>query len=181
MTAKILPFLGAMIMLLSITSCGPTLRPFTQDLYADNDWSDTELKNIQFYLSRDIVLRRQASGGSSQIVDGEIKVVEGQKVEEVVLKAGTPGVFLFSPKKDRFAVGFDANSDNYLVFGPNPNAGDRYVLLASEWNRRQGEVTYAGKKWRVSSDAAWAALMVDLKKIKEVSVTRNSPSGRTVN
>ena len=99
------------LVLIGLSSCGPTLTPFTQRLYQENDWSEPELKRIQFYLSDNIVLRRQVSGGSSEIIRGEIKIVDGQKVEEIFFRKGTPGVLLFKPKEKRFAVSFEENGE----------------------------------------------------------------------
>ena len=83
---------------------------------------------------------------------------------------------------NRFAVGFEASSDSkYLIFGPSPRAGERYVLLASQWQRRGGTVTYDGRKYRVESESAYAALMVDLKKIRKVDVNNRRATGRRVN
>lgn len=175
---NVLPIVALLFLM---SSCGPTLRPFTKTLQEDNEWSSEELKQIQFYLSENIVLNREASGGTSEIVGGEIKVIEGKEVEQVVIKKGTPGIFLFSPKDDRFAVGFDSNSDDlYLIFGPNPKAANRYVLLGSSWKRKRGKVTYGGKKWDVNASSAWATLMVDLKKIKKTSVNKSTAKGRKV-
>lgn len=168
--------------LASLTACSPTLTPFTQQLQNQYGWTDSELKRIQFYASRDIILRREATGGSSEIISGEIKVVDGRQVDQVIVRKGTPGVLLFQPKEKRFAIGFEANSDQkFLIFGPSPRAGDRYVLLASEWQRRGGEVTYDGRKYNVASEAAYAALMVDLKKIRKIDVKNQKASGRRVN
>lgn len=177
---KTIPALALLAIMLS--SCSPTLSYFTQDLYDQYKWTEPELKRIQFYLSNSIVLRRELSGSKSEIVSGEIKLVDGRKVEEVVIPKGTPGIVLFLPKSDRFAVSFDAKSDDsYLVFGPNPKMSDRYVLLASEWKRRVGVVTYEGKKWKVDNNNAYASLMVDLKKVNKVSVESHKATGRTVN
>jgi hypothetical protein len=175
---NLIPVVG---MLFLLSACGPTLRPFTQDLYDDYSWSDYELKKIQFYLSDDIILRREISAGASEIIEGEIKLIEGRQIEEVVIRRGTPGVFLFSPKKERFAVSFDATSDEkFLIFGPNPKANDRYVLMASEWRRRGGTVTYGGRKWRVDVSDAWATLMIDLEKVNNTSVKKEVATGRKV-
>lgn len=166
---------------LSLSSCSPTLTPFTQRLYDTYRWNESDLRQIQFYLSEDIVLRRQYSGGSSEIIAGEIKVVEGREVEEVFIPRGTPGIFLFSPKSNRFAISFeDRGDDRYLMFGPNPRAGDRYVLLASSWDRQLGTVTYDGRKFDVDSRSAFAALMVDLKKVRRVSTQSRVVKGRRV-
>ena len=93
------------------TSCTPTLSPFTERLYDENRWTDDELKRIQFYLSEDLVLRRQAKEGSSEITRGEIKMIDGKRVEEFIIRRNTPGVFLFSPKRDRFAVTFESKDN----------------------------------------------------------------------
>ncbi|MBK7409367.1 MAG: Uma2 family endonuclease [Saprospirales bacterium] len=178
---KTIYFLLPLSMLL-FNSCSPTLSHFTQDLYEENNWSIDELRQIQFYLSNDIVLRREVTSGEGQILDGKIRIRDGRKVEEIVIQHGTPGVFLYSPKENRFAVSFEKNDDNhFLMFGPNPKAGDRYVLLASEWDRRQGKVTYDHSTWWVDGDAAFAGLMVDLKRSRQVSVKSRAVQGRTVN
>ena len=57
-------FLSSFLGLL-LTSCSPTLTPFTQKLYEENKWTNDELKQIQFYISDDIVLRRKAENGQT--------------------------------------------------------------------------------------------------------------------
>jgi hypothetical protein len=173
---------AAAVVILTLASCSPQLTSFTQRLYDEYDWSETELKRIQFYVSDDIIMRRQLTGGSSEIISGEIKIVDGREVEEVVIRRKTPGVLLFLPKEDRFAISFEADGDDrYLIFGPNPKAGNRYALLASEWRRRGGTVTYEGRKFDVEASSAFAALMVDLKKIRKTSINSRTARGRRVN
>ena len=164
------------------SSCGPTLTPFTQNLYEKGRWTDAELRQIQFYLSDDIVMRRELSGSLSEIRSGDIKMIDGRKIEEIVIRRGTPGVFLFSPKSDRFAVSFEEGDDQrYLIFGPSPKAGDRYVQLAAEWRRRDGTVTYDGRKYRVDVASAFAGLMVDLRRARRVDLASRTASGRSIN
>lgn len=164
------------------TSCSPTLSPFTQRLYDNYRWSDDELKRIQFYVSDDIVMRRELGNGSTEIISGKVRVVNGREVEEIVIRRGTPGILMFKPKENRFAVSFeDGGEERYLVFGPNPKASDRYVLLASEWRKRGGTVTYDGRKFDVDADDAFATLMVDLKKFNKLSVESRTAGGRKIN
>ena len=84
---------------LILTSCSPTLTPFTQKLYEENKWTNDELKQIQFYISDDIVLRRKAENGQTTIKEGKIKTINGEKVEEIIFREGTPCLFHFSPKE----------------------------------------------------------------------------------
>lgn len=173
--------LAAGLFLLAFSACGPTLSPFTEQLYEQNRWSEKELKRIQFYLSENIVMRRELSGSKSEIVSGEIKMVDGRQVEEVVIRKGTPGVLLFLPDKDRFAISFEeGGGERFLVFGPNSKVNGRFVLLASEWKQRTGMVTYEGKKWRVDNTSAYASLLVDLKKVNRVTVDSRTAGGRKV-
>lgn len=179
---KTIQTLAIAVALLSLGACSPRLTPFTERLYDENRFTEVDLKKIQFYLSDDIVMRREFSSSDSRIEGGTIRMVGGRQVEEIVIPRGTPGVFLFSPKADRFAISFEAEGeDRYLMFGPNPKADGRFVLLASDWNRRQGTVTYEGRKFEVDASSAWANLMVDLKRMNSTSVKSRTAKGRTVN
>lgn len=176
---KLSNILLALTALVLFGACSPRLTPFTQRLQDENNWSDDDLQRIQFYLSDDIVLFRDVTEGSSKIEGGKIRQVKGRKVEEIIIPQGTPGVMVFSPKEDRFAVSFEAsNDDRYLMFGPNPKAGNRYMLLAKEWKRKRGSVTYEGRTFYTNSESAYAALMVDLRKIRKTKVKRRTAEGR---
>ncbi|MBI1225825.1 MAG: hypothetical protein GC192_11360 [Bacteroidetes bacterium] len=170
----------ALFSVLFLGACSNKLSYFTDDLNDRYRWTDDELKKIQFYVSQDIVMKREISGGDREVVSGKIKIEDGRQIEEVVIKKGTPGAFLFSPKVDRFAIGFEESNERYLIFGPSPKYSDRFVLLASNWDRRNGEVTYDNKTWKVSSDNAYAALLVDLRKINKVDVNSRVAKGRKV-
>lgn len=168
------------ILVFTSSSCSKKLSHFTQSIYNDFDWSENELKKIQFYLSDDIVLYRQLKAEDSRITDGKIRVKDGSEVEEIVFERGTPGILLFSPEQNRFAISFESN-DNFLMFGPNPKAGGRYLLLAKDWNKRTGKVTYKGKTYNTSSESAYSALMVDIKKLQQTKYKRKKVKGRIVN
>lgn len=163
-----------------LSSCSPTLTPFTKDLYENHEWTQADLQNIQFYLSDDIVLRRQVKRGKTEIISGDIKILDGQEIEEVVIRAGTPGVFVFSPKAERFAISFEEGDDRYLMFGPNPRRGGKFVLLGSNWSKRKGEVSYDNKTFYTASESSIANLMVDLKAVRDVQVKSRRASGRVV-
>ncbi len=168
--------------LISMTSCSKNLTYFTQDLYAENQWNENELRSIQFYVSQDIVLYRTASGGSSTIEDGKIEIKSRRKVDEIKIKRGTPGTVVFLPEEDKYGVSFD-DSGAFLIFGPGKNTRGRYTLKAKKWrvNRRGGIITYNGEEYYTDSDSAYAALMVDLRKAQKSSVSKSTASGRKVN
>jgi len=170
----------ALFIIISLSSCSKSLTSFTDQLYKQQRWSDTELKRIQFYLSDDIVLRRDAGTTKSRLDEGQIQIIDGRRVEQVVFRKGTPGVFVFSPSKDKFAISFEDNSDKYLMFGPSDKWSGRYVLLAKEWKKNRGKISYDGKVWNTSSESAYTALQVDLKKASNTQYKSKSVKGRKI-
>ncbi|MBP7822116.1 MAG: hypothetical protein KA010_04285 [Saprospiraceae bacterium] len=169
------------IMFISLFSaCSPQLSPFTENLYKSSSWSDEELSKIQFYLSDNIVLRRQITDGNSSIISGKIKIENGKEVEEVLIQKGTPGVFIKKKNDEVFAISFE-KGDKYLFFGPNPKRGGRYVLLATDWDKNKGKVSYNDKVFYTLDESAMASLLVDLRKIDKINVKRHTASGRKVN
>ena len=178
MTYRLLPALFACLFLLS--ACGPKLSPFTQRLIEDQSWEQSDLQRIQFYLSEDVVLTRELRKDRSTITKGTVKVINGREVEQVVFKRNTPGVFNFSPKEQRVAISFEQDNEAFLVFGPNPKNGGRYSLLASDWDRNSGKVTYAGREWQVSSADAYASLLIPLKRLREGDTKGRVVGGRKI-
>ncbi len=172
----------AFIFILFMSSCSKELRPFTSNVLQEGQWSDSELHKIQFYLSDDIVIRRKLTEGANEIASGgSIKIFKGEKVEEVRIPRGTPGVFLFRVNNDHFAIGFDAATDKrYLMFGPNPKKQGSYVLLASEWKNRFGKVRYDDRFFLTAEQSAMAALLIDLRKIRRVEINSKTERGRRV-
>jgi len=166
--------------LISLSSCSKNLHYFTDRMQNEYEWEERELKQIQFYLSDDIVLTRARRGGKTNIQDGKIQVKKDGRVEEIRFKKGTPGTVVFSPKSDRVAVSFESGADKFLMFGPNKKANGRFVLLAKEWDKNVGKITYDGKTYDTNSDSAYAALLVQLKGGGEVVYKTRKADGRKV-
>lgn len=165
---KLTHLLGLMLLGILSYSCSPRLTYINDEMIKQNKWTEDDLKRIQFYLSDNITLTRQLSSGESTITGGKIKIKDGQKIEQIIFKKGTPGVLLFLPKENRYAISFDNSSpDKYLVFGPNPKMNSRFALMAKEWDRYMGKVTYNGQIYETSSNSAFSALMVNLKRMHD--------------
>ena len=161
-------------------SCTPRFTYFTESLYEKHNWTQEDIKRIQFYVSHDIVLTRSISDGETKISEGKIRMINGKKVQQIVIKARTPGVLVLMPKDNRFAISFEEDDDAYLMFGPNPKYYERFALLAQDWERDNGKVHYKGQLYDVDNDSAFAALMVDLRKEGENQYETRKVPGRTV-
>jgi len=164
-----------------MTGCAK-LSPFTESLYKENAWSEEDLKQIQFYLSKEIVIYRQLKNSDTRISSGKILSKDGRQVEEIIIKKRTPGVFEF--KKDStqtFAVSFDIDG-RYLMFGPNPKMNGKYALRAKEWKKGgRGVISYGDEEFTVIPGSGYASLLVDLKKAQNTSVRSRRAKGRKIN
>lgn len=70
-----------------------SLVPFTHELRTEHGLTDDEIKNLQFYVSHDITLRREIESGGRKITPGhKLLLISGKQIEEVVIPAQTPGV-----------------------------------------------------------------------------------------
>lgn len=177
---KVIKFLPYVFVTLIFTACSPQMTVFTSQLYQNNNWSDVELRQIQFYLSNDLVLQRRVEEGVSDITNGKIRIINGERIEEVIIKRGTPGVFLFKASSSNFAISFSDSDKRYLMFGANPKKQGAYVLLASGWQNRFGKVQYDEKTWETNEEAILATLLVDLKKIKKRDIESRTEQGRKI-
>ena len=167
--------------IVSVLASCKNLVPYTDAMKKEHNWSADQLKGVQFYLSHDVILRRELTKGTSEIIHGKIKMVDGRKVDEILIKAGTPGVLTDMPKDSKMLVSFEIGDDHYLSFGVNPNKSDRFVLLASDWNNGMGKVHYAGDEYYTDQDSHYAFLMVDLHKIDQRVLSQHVAKGRKIN
>ncbi|MBK8257454.1 MAG: DNA-directed RNA polymerase [Polyangiaceae bacterium] len=74
------------------TGC-QSVVPFTHEIRMQHRLTDDEVRNLQFYSSHQITLRREASSQDRQVTPGhKLRLISGKSVEEVVIPAKTPGV-----------------------------------------------------------------------------------------
>jgi myo-inositol-hexaphosphate 3-phosphohydrolase len=139
------------------------------------------MKHLQFYLSDPIVLQHKVvDGANTQVTGGKIKVVNGEKIEEIIIPAHTPGV-LVKNDDGKLEISFEKGDDHYLRFGANPNRYETFVLLASDWKGKIGTVNYAGNKYFTSPESADALLLIDMRKIANYQKDQRIAKGRKVN
>lgn len=163
-----------------LSSCSPRYTYFTESLYEKQKWSAEDVRRIQFYVSKDIVLTRSVSDDETSITEGKIRIINGKRVQQVIIRERTPGVLVLMPKEDRFAISFEEDDEAYLMFGPNPKYYERFALLAQDWERSNGKVHYRGQVYNVDSESAFAALMVDLRREGQNEYETRRVQGRTV-
>ncbi|MFN8309869.1 MAG: hypothetical protein U0T73_07895 [Chitinophagales bacterium] len=170
----------AAFVLALMASC-KNLVPYSDALKTKYHLQTTDLMRVQFYVSDPVVLQRKVTdAANAQVVQGKVKIVNGESVEEVIIPRGTPGV-LVRDSAGKMSISFEKNDDHFLRFGPNPDKRNRYVLLASDWRNRVGVVNYAGEQFYTSPESSDAELLIDLRRIEKFSKNERVAGGRKVN
>ncbi|RMG79117.1 MAG: hypothetical protein D6707_08720 [Bacteroidetes bacterium] len=172
---KIFFFISAAALL---SSCAPKI-PFTQAIREQYKLTDDEIKQLQFYVSGDIVLQSVdeiAKGKTTQ--DGELVIVDGKTVEQVFIKQYTPGVAekIIDDKK----IGVSFEPGKYLVFGDATDNKGPYRLLAAEWVNRRGKVKYGDKYYYTTPGSSNVYLLFKMKKLNKLRKKQHVVKGRKV-
>lgn len=107
------------------TGCS-SLVPFTQELRTANNLSNDDVKNLQFYTSHKLTMRREVESGGSQVTGNhKLVVVSGKTIEEVVVEEKTPGVAVAVGDRT-ISISFEPGSS--ITFSaasePGPLSGD---------------------------------------------------------
>jgi hypothetical protein len=95
--------------------------PFTQELRNEHRLSGEDLRNLQFYNSHTITLRRELARGDRQVTGThKLLVIAGKQIEEVVIEKHTPGV-LVDAEGTALKVSFEEGTFlEFTVRGPEP-------------------------------------------------------------
>lgn len=103
-----------------LTGCASYV-PFTQELRNEHKLAADDLKNLQFYNSHTITLRRELARGDSQVTGGhKLLVIAGKQIEEVVIEQHTPGVVITAGETS-LQVSFEEGTFlEFTVRGPEP-------------------------------------------------------------
>ena len=176
-------FSAAAILAVSLVAagCAPQRVAFTQGIRTHYDLGGEELKNLQYYVSSDITLQREfrrEEGGISK--SHTLVTKEGGLVEQVVIRAGTPGIAT-EVGDTALSVSFEPGSS--LMFGSPPTDRDperKYRLLAKQWTGDAGEILYDGKVFYAVEGSGLAYLEVGVESLDAVEKKKKVLPGMTL-
>jgi hypothetical protein len=101
---------------------------FTAEVRERYQFTGDEIRHIQFYTSGKIVLRREEPYQDRRIVKNELVIEDRLRIDDVVIRRGTPGVAL-RVEGDHLLVSFSREHRNRaLWFSRKHNSQGRYEL-----------------------------------------------------
>ena len=166
---------------LSFAGCAPQRVAFTQGIRTQYDLGSEDLKKLQYYVSSDITLQRDFRREEREIsASHKLVTKEGGLVEEVLIRAGTPGIAT-EVGETSLAVSFEPGSS--LMFGSPPTDRDperKYKLSAKQWTDYYGETVYDGKTFYAVEGSGQAYLEVGVESLDAVEKKKKVLPGMTL-
>lgn len=189
--------LAATLALGGATGCHPALVPLTQELREQNHLSDGELKNLQYYVSHTITLRRELESGGRQVTGNhKLVMVNGKTIEEVVVEARTPGICV-AADASRLSISFEQGTAIQFVpaqsrtsaspggFAAPPDAnpfpGNEAQQRRADpvpaglfsgnymiWTESSGGIPFMGKSFEGVEETPKVTLMIDAESLEQV-------------
>jgi hypothetical protein len=168
-TMKLLKPILILFVLSIIGSCATPYAPFREPMLTEFKLDSKNIKNVQFYLSDEILLFKVQDQQAAGKQDGTFMKTEGGVSEKVRIKASTPCIVEHIDKDGFFYVRFEEGKDKLLKFKKTDN--NRYNLHTDTVNNRH-QIEYGGEVYFVTTTSLASFLMVKVKKTKNEAVEK---------
>jgi hypothetical protein len=178
---KIFSIAAGIAIATGFTACAP-MTYFTTDVRKVAEADSIQLTQIQFYVDRDVQLRREVASGDAKVSSGVIKFENGKYVHIITLKKNTPGVCSVV-HKNALEINFEVGDGKKLTFGVDAqaNPSEVYRILANEWikeeNGKMGRIKYDGETYYIQPGGEEARLEIKKSVIDKSKVDQNTMKG----
>ncbi|MBK7965915.1 MAG: hypothetical protein IPK10_11940 [Bacteroidetes bacterium] len=133
-------------------------------------------------MSDPLALRRGESNENQKSTDdGKLIVQSGRTIDQVTIKANTPGAIDVVADIKTIKVAFEEGAEKSLVFSSNNNRNGYYSLKALNWKNGKGEVNYGGQTFYSNQGSEQSILLFKMKSIRKLRVNEKVAKGRKVN
>lgn len=157
-------------------SCSPKVA-FTSDIQNKYGFSESTLKKVQFYTSKEIVLYKSKEDDNNVAINnGKLYLTNFKDAERIIIKKGTPCVLEQIIDEKHYLFSFEYGNNKVIVFGNNGNG--YFSLMAKEWNSGRGSLTYSGKNYLTYNGDAY--LKVKIKKLTHIQSRERVVRGRKI-
>jgi len=149
------------VLIIVLASCSTPKTYFTPQIRGRVEQGKVPLAKLQYYVDRDVELRRELVTGETKVSSGKVKFIDGKYVNVIVLKKNTRGVCTMS-QPDKIMISFEVGEGKFITFGKTKAGSntDPYRILANVWVKDCGEIEYEGKKYFIQPAGTEASIMI---------------------
>lgn len=169
-----------LLLLIALTACSGPKSYFTQDIRKKIEGRNATVEQLQYYVDRDVELRRELTSGKVDVSSGKVIFENGKYLHIILLKKNTPGVCISSTDKS-MDVSFEMGDGKNLQFAvPKNGKSENYQICALEWVNNAGKITYDGETYYIQPGGSGASLMIKKSVIGKWEVKKRKMKGRKI-
>jgi len=182
----------SVIFAIAVSSCSTLQKSyFTVDTRKRVEERAIPVEKLQFYVDKDVELRRELSARDAKVTSGKVVFENGKYVNIIFLKAGTQGVCTMA-LNNKLEISFESGENKNLRFGVPEKAGSTaiYSLFADEWTNsygtynpsvtQVGKIVYDGELYYMHFTGDRPKLMIQKTAQDKYQVNKRVMSGRKV-
>ena len=182
----------SVILVLALSSCSTLQKSyFTVDTRKRVDEIAIPVEKLQFYIDKDVELRRELSARDAKVTSGKVVFEDGKYINIVILKAGTLGVCTRA-LNNTLEISFENGENKNIRFGVPEKAPSNavYSLFADEWTNsyntynpsvvQTGKIVYDGEVYYMRFNGERPKLMIEKSAQNKYQVNKRVMSGRKV-
>ncbi|MEJ6492543.1 MAG: lipoprotein [Flavobacteriales bacterium] len=156
----------SLVALAILSSCAVKMS-FTKALKEEYNLTDQSMKDVQFFVSSEIILERSSSKGSSGTTqDGTIVSTSSKEQNRIIILPRTKCVLEETADNGAVLIRFETGAGKYITFATRPNMDAGKYYFQADWKQgKGGEIDYGDdEKYFATSSSGEAYLMVKVKK-----------------
>ena len=183
----------SIISLIALSSCSTLQRSyFTVDTRKRVEERAIPVEKLQFYVDKDVELRRELSARDAKVNSGKVVFENGKYVNIIILRAGTLGVCT-QKLNNSLEVSFESGDNKNIRFAVPERATSNtvYSLFADQWvsspntfnpsNISQvGKIVYDGEVYYMRFNGERPRLMIQKSARDKYEVNKRVMTGRKV-
>ncbi|MBU2020401.1 MAG: hypothetical protein KJ941_12205 [Bacteroidetes bacterium] len=159
---KSLIFITALILL---SSCAVKI-PLTKAIKEEYNLTAQNMKQVQFYVSSQIVIQRSSEKGTSGTnSDGTLVSSKNNEQDRIIILPKTKCVFEKFGNENQVMIRFETGDGKFIAFATRPNMDNGKFYLLADWQpNKGGRLIYGNEEYFATSISGDSFLMVKVKK-----------------
>ena len=168
------------VALLSFTACRPKTY-LTKGLKQKIESQNIPISKVQFYLDRDLALKRELSSEAAKVTEGKIKFVNGKYIQVIRFKKYTPGVCI-QEDLSGLRIAFESGNEKYLTFKITQVEENEavYTITGNTLSDSTKAIMYDGKTYSIQGDGLSAKLLIKRKEADKMQIKKTKVKGLKV-
>ena len=154
----------SLVALAILSSCAVKM-PYTKALKEEYSLTDQSMKDVQFFVSSEIILERSSSKGSSGTTqDGTIVSTSSKEQDRIIILPRTKCVLEETADNGSVLIRFETGAGKYITFATRPNMDAGKYYFQADWQQK-GQINYGDKEqYTAKASSGNAYLLVKVKK-----------------